>query len=441
MKNNIIYIMDYKIPIKKNIENKLNNDFLIISYNEEARSYKDSDCKSIINNIINESPSFIVVCTQESRSGITNHFQHILNIELGKINYYRISKTDESKTVIKVFNKNIRVRFYINQLKVSTIYYTPLKNSYFLEDKYSKKINIKKDNNSYKYYLKRCIVKRSTKSFGYEKYNILGRMFKGTLFKGAICLEIILSNIDGKIIKLLVLNTHLYYKNSIGTGLEKRKEIFLKLIKEFELVEKMNNNYNIFFCGDLNFRLHNYIKELNNHSIQRNIIKEYILNNSLYKSESSKKFIDGYKVKDKLIKDELVNYFNYFNDKDVDIKKLIELFRISIEKIGIHLSCKYTKDKFKIHEEMFSKKDVNNKKINKQNTFVINKDGVIRIPSACDKILFALNGENPNNYKNNFIEDYIVQGTDIKISPYNFDIYLFPDKSDHKLISLSMNIY
>jgi hypothetical protein len=27
------------------MENKLNNDFLIISYNEEARSYKEYDCK------------------------------------------------------------------------------------------------------------------------------------------------------------------------------------------------------------------------------------------------------------------------------------------------------------------------------------------------------------------------------------------------------------
>ena len=434
--------MDYKIPIKKNIDNKLNNDFLIISYNEEARSYKEYDCKSIINNIKNESPSFVVVCTQESRSGITNHFQHILNIELGKINYYRISKTDESKTIVKIFNKNIRVRFYINQIKVSTEYYKPLKNSYFSKDKYSKKVNITKDQNkNYKYYLKSCIVKRSKKSFGYERFNVLGRMFKGTLFKGAICLEIILANNDGKIIKLLILNTHLYYKNTYGTGLESRKEIFLKLIKEFELVEKMNNDYNIFYCGDLNFRLHNYIKELNNHTIQRNIIKEYILNNSLYKHESSKKFIDGYELKNKLIKDELVNYFNYFNNKDDDIKKLIKLFKISIEKIGIHLSCKYTKDKFNIHEKMFSEKEVNSEKINKQNTFTINKDGVIRIPSACDKILFALNGENPNNYKNNLIEDYSVQGSDIKISPYNFDIYLFPDKSDHKLISLSMEFH
>lgn len=434
--------MDYKIPIKKNNKNKLNNDFLIISYNEEARSYKEYDCKSIINNIKNESPSFVVVCTQESRSGITNHFQHILNIELGKINYYRISKTDESKTIVKIFNKNIRVRFYINQTKVSTEYYKPLKNSYFSEDTYSKKIiNSKKDNKKTNYYLKSCIVKRSKKSFGYETFNVLGRIFKGTLFKGAICLEIILSNTDGKIIKLLILNTHLYYKNSIDTGLENRKEIFLKLIKEFELVEKMNDDYNIFYCGDLNFRLHHYIKELNNHTIQRNIIKEYILNNSLYKHESSKKFIDGYKLRDKFIKDELVHYFNDFNNKDADIKKLIKLFKISIEKIGIHLSCKYTKDKFNKHEEMFSKKEVNNKKIDKQNTFVINKDGVIRIPSACDKILFALNGEKLNNYKNNFIEDYIVQGSDIKISPYNFDIYLFPDKSDHKLISLSMEFH
>ena len=429
--------MDYKIPIKKNNKNKLDNDFLIISYNEEARSYKDNDCKSIINNIKDESPSFVVVCTQESRSGITNHFQHILNIELGKINYYRISKTDESKTIVKIFNKNIRVRFYINQIKVSTKLYKPLKNSYFSEDKYSKKVN--NSNKKYDYYLKSCIVKRSTKSFGYEKFNLLGRIFKGTLFKGAICLEVIIKNSNEKIIKLLVLNTHLYYKNSIDTGLENRKEIFLKLIKEFELVEKMNDGYNIFYCGDLNFRLHHYIKKLNNHSIQRNIIKEYILNNSLYKHESSKKFIDGYELKNKLIKDELVNYFNYFNNKDDDIKKLIKLFKISIEKIGIHLSCKYTKDKFNKHEEMFAKKEVNNKKIDKQNTFVINKDGVIRIPSACDKILFALNGENLNNYKNNLIEDYIVKGSDIKISPYNFDIYLFPDKSDHKLISLSMS--
>jgi hypothetical protein len=432
--------MDYKIPIKKNIENKLNNDFLIISYNEEARSYKEDDCKSIINNIINEVPSFVIICTQESRSGITNHFQHILNIELGKINYYRISKTDESKTIVKIFNKNIRVRFYINQIKVSTKFYKPLKNSYFSEDKYSKKVNNNnKDNKKYDYYLKSCIVKRSKKSFGYEKFNLLGRIFKGTLFKGAICLEIIIENNDGKIIKFLILNTHLYYKNSIDTGLEYRKEIFLKLIKEFELVEKMNDNYNIFYCGDLNFRLHSYIKKLNNHTIQRNIIKEYILNNSLYKHESSKKFINGYQLKDNLIKNELVNYFNYFNNKDDDIKKLIKLFKISIEKIGIHLSCKYTKDKFNVHKKMFIEKETNNKKIDKQNTFVINKSGVIRIPSSCDKILFALNGENTNNYKNNLIEDYIVQGSDIKISPYNFDIYLFPDKSDHKLISLSMS--
>jgi hypothetical protein len=237
--------MDYKIPIKKNIKNKVNNDFLIISYNEEAKSFKKDDCKSIINSIKDETPSFIVVCTQESRSGITNHFQHVLNIELGKINYTRISKTDESKTVIKVFNKNIRVRFYINQFKVSTLYYKPLKNSNFSKDEYSKEIiNNKSD---YQYNLKSCKTKRSTKSFGFEKYDILGRIVKGTLFKGAICLEIILENNNGKIIKLLVLNTHLYYKNSIDTGLEIRKEIFLKLIKEFQLVEKMNDEYNIFF--------------------------------------------------------------------------------------------------------------------------------------------------------------------------------------------------
>jgi hypothetical protein len=424
--------MDYKIPIKKNIKNKVNNDFLIISYNEEAKSFKKDDCKSIINSIKDETPSFIVVCTQESRSGITNHFQHVLNIELGKINYTRISKTDESKTVIKVFNKNIRVRFYINQFKVSTLYYKPLKNSNFSKDEYSKEIiNNKSD---YQYNLKSCKTKRSTKSFGFEKYDILGRIVKGTLFKGAICLEIILENNNGKIIKLLVLNTHLYYKNSIDTGLEIRKEIFLKLIKEFQLVEKMNDEYNIFFCGDLNFRLHHYNKILNNHNIQKNIIKEYILNNSYYKSEFSKKMINGYKLKDKLIKDELVDYFNYLTNNNESIKKLIKLFKISIKKIGIHLSCKYTKDKFNIHKKMFIEKEINNKKINKQNTFVINKDGVIRIPSACDKILFALNGESTNNSENTTRE-----GTDIKISPYNFDIYLFPDKSDHKLISLSLS--
>jgi hypothetical protein len=136
------------------------------------------------------------------------------------------------------------------------------------------------------------------------------------------------------------------------------------------------------------------------------------------------------------IKDEYIFYNGILGRTESNHKKSI--FNLTENEINL-LNADYTKDKFNVHKKMFIEKETNNKKIDKQNTFVINKSGVIRIPSACDKILFALNGENTNNYKNNLIEDYIVQGSDIQISPYNFDIYLFPDKSDHKLISLSMS--
>ena len=51
------------------------------------------------------------------------------------------------------------------------------------------------------------------------------------------------------------------------------------------------------------------------------------------------------------------------------------------------------------------------------------KDGYPRIPSQTDRILYALSN------KNNLL-----------IESKNFDINIFPTKSDHKLISLNFNV-
>ena len=56
---------------------------------------------------------------------------------------------------------------------------------------------------------------------------------------------------------------------------------------------------------------------------------------------------------------------------------------------------------------------------------ILSKDGYFHIPSMTDRILFSLHPK-----KGNYVPD---------IKPDNFNIFLTPDDSDHKLISLAFN--
>ena len=95
-----------------------------------------------------------------------------------------------------------------------------------------------------------------------SKKSGLGEYIEFTQFKGSISTRLVIKRFDNtsdkKDINFIVVNSHLYFQspNSKGnTGLKKRETEFYNIINEFKLNDYYNNDYNIFFCGDLNFRL------------------------------------------------------------------------------------------------------------------------------------------------------------------------------------------
>ncbi len=70
-----------------------------------------------------------------------------------------------------------------------------------------------------------------------------------------------------------------------------------------------------------------------------------------------------------------------------------------------------------------------------KNTTIFNirpeKNGHPRIPSMTDRIIFCLADTETNRNKKQYIPD---------INPANFNIFLTPDKSDHKMITLGFDI-
>ena len=74
-------------------------------------------------------------------------------------------------------------------------------------------------------------------------------------------------------------------------------------------------------------------------------------------------------------------------------------------------------------------------KIIPENTEIFNirpmKNGHPRIPSMTDRIIFCLADTESNTNKKQYIP---------YINPANFNIFLTPDKSDHKMITLGFDI-
>jgi hypothetical protein len=232
--------------------------------------------------------------------------------------YKLISHRDESKTAIKLGNKNVRTYFYVNMNKINfgdaikkkfkTI---GKKRLYIFENRNVTEQERNNDNKSIE--LISYEWKRSKESFGYKYANIIGRVLKGTIYKGAICLKITLKY-NGSEYSFIIVNTNFSADN-------KKKDQFDNVCKEFNLENEIDNS-TIFFCGDLNFNIDNNKKknELNNY------IKNHIV---LYQNVSDKmknlykKFLDCINSID--IKIRLPNRIIYAiseKDKyDIDINK------------------------------------------------------------------------------------------------------------------------
>jgi len=478
------------IPVKKrrfNIDK--NPEFLIISFNEEAQQYNFNDIQDIVKKIYEEKPKFIFVCTQESKSSGKEHFQHVLgeilknrnkknNIELLIQNMLKENKKNKlTKTTYNLLtkfnasgiisgNKNVRTRLYyessIGLIKANKSPILNLNTEPIITNKNEENMTNTESLDkqpSLNYYIKSLETKKSTQSG-------LGSITEKTLYKGSIFtkLDIIKNNIPFKII---VINSHLFYKKNKNTGLDKRKKEFSDLIKEFNLVKLWKEGYNIFFCGDLNFRLFSYNanKNINYNEVSTKIINNYANNISIYKEN----FTNNHKENN-----ELYTYLNnMYMSKDLNLNErnfYLELLS-SIEIIGLHLTSKYFSERnnknikfysqrydimnehITIPDNLSSNNNTNNNnnqsvinkikkkeiarktelKIIPENTTIFNirpkKNGLPRIPSMTDRILFCIADTNKN--KPFYIPD---------INPANFNIHLTPDKSDHKMITLGFNL-
>ena len=295
---------------------KKNKDFYILSFNENAKNYTESDSNHVVGGIVQLNPSVLIICTQESGSGTIKNFQKILQKRLNDLNYKLISHRDESKTIIKLGNKNVRTYFYINIDKINfgdTIkkkFKTSGKKRLFIYE--NRNVTEQERNNDNKSIeLINYEWKRSKKSFGYKGANTIGRVLKGTIYKGAICLKVSLkyNNLEHSFI---IVNTNFSNNN-------RKQDQFDNVCKEFNLENEINNS-TIFFCGDLNFNIDNSKNELNNY------IKNHIV---LYQNVSDKmknlykKFLDCINNID--INKRLPNRIIYaISDKDkydVDINK------------------------------------------------------------------------------------------------------------------------
>jgi hypothetical protein len=184
----------------------------------------------------------------------------------------------------------------------------------------------------------------------------------------------------------------------------------------------------------MNFRL--ALGDKTNNKFE-NIVKTYLKDITLYKEESSKILKE---------KNELYNYIstkikNNNLNRNSKNKNFYSALIDSINILGIHLTAKYYEGKALNNYNFYTKNEkeliYNNilkifniypkkdkSKLTKFTPFKKKDEKKYpRVPSATDRIIFALSGKN-----------------NIKISPYNFDVYLFPDKSDHKMISLSFEL-
>jgi len=418
-------------------------DFMIITYNEGRKNYSKKNLFVLIDDIFLKNPLLIFVCTQEASSG-NIHFQKRLQKRLNEIHPYKYSlllKFSNIRIGIPG-NKNVKTYVYydINRCYLANnhkkyTFHKPTFTSHVTEkiglfNKSKKYINIY-ENITYK--PKHHSSHANSNSFeitGYGIYNSkhsgLGTITDMTLFKGAIYIRVEIM-INGKLVKIIVANSHLFFKgNTSDTGLSKREEQFLSIISEFNFAKKLKEGYNIFFCGDLNFRFRDTITCETSLSFSEKMLRILREENRIMSNSFNK-----YNIKNELY-DYLERLKVQKSNGNNNVIKIINKFKESLELVGFPITCRIIEGKNRIiysdnSIERIKEKENKYRCIESNN---VNKDKAIfrchkhieLTPSNCDKILFALND---------------VSQTIKPMRKENLILYPTVDLSDHYAMSLS----
>lgn len=449
---------------------ELNDNIMIITYNEDSNDFVNSDLLILLNYIEKKRPSLIVVGSQESIRKKSN-FQNVLKNNL-ITNYELLIEKNAHQKALTIKNKNVTLNIYClkdiniidniknlysknyDELDNNDIIEAGLNRKLFVENSKitrNKKINLLKQTNNKFSNLKIINPEKlgriaSTKS-GLGTYIVNLRIQEPTIYKGSIMIPIIIIK-NNKVKKFIFVVSHLYFQSlnygkKTSSGLNIRKKNFDNIVEEFKLHKRFQEGFNIFFFGDLNFRLTKlntnitnniqYIHELNPNK-DKNKIKEYI--EEIIK-ESKKNKEELY------IKDEIYQYFQEkMNEYKNDEEKLLlyKKFKKSIEKSKTFLTFKHShfnvKNKngfdmnnktgiFKLYNQpnkSYNFKNIENQKIFSllaRSKYSITKK-VYKPPSNPDRIVYALK--------------------DVKVKKNDLRMFIVPCKSDHKLITLNFDL-
>jgi hypothetical protein len=311
-------------------------------------------CKGVKNNLPKEYQLLLKIDNSMYKGSIINP-------------YGFIKSTDK-------FNKNIKTYIYYN----ITLVYSEKNNLEYSDYKINEYNLTRSKQNNIKYFIEKIIMRKSKKSN-------LGKISESTLFKGSnfVLLHIRVSN--NKLIKFVVVNSHLYFSTKINTktgktetGYKKREKEFNDLLIEFQLEklysEKLySEKYNIFFCGDLNFRLNPDKLNISKKNNKQAIINRF---NNISKLDKQ-----GINTNKNIIINELYskisNNIIMQNFSDTLLHKFFENAKI----FGIYLTCKIEENKNKTGKSCSTK--IGN------GMYTCEDKGIPRIPSMCDKILVS----------------------------------------------------
>jgi hypothetical protein len=359
--------------LNKNNINIKESDVMLISFNENKRTdYNYNDCLPIINKILMNKPKIIIVCTQECQENPSNAakslmsglmsertYQIIFGNIVQSLDYKLISKQAHNtrNRVTKTFKKLVSrfATLNVNKTKV-----------YCLKDINIKMKEEKKDDYTF-----------STINFSFleNSYNIA------------------------------ILNCNL-----LGT-MQESESNFRTIVSENRL-EELNEDHDIFFCGNINFKFW-----CNSNSIKsREVLKKKYLNKSRNLFNMA---LQSHNYKSNIFYSNLVK---------------------SIKELGRYLTSGYISGQYRREIELYERfyeanlgKAGNGNSMNSVNS---NLDEF----NANNKPILNINNSNPFQIDADRILYTLKPESLIRINGKNFNVHFFPDKSSHKLLSLTFNL-
>ena len=397
----------YQIKTKNKNENKnenkeIDNDFLIINYNEDNKKCSNNIINNIILKIFFENPSFIIISTQNCNKEEKTQYQYILCTILKKNGYIELVKNN---------NKTLSMIIYYNEKKVI---FNKKKSNYFniksifktkenLSIKSNDDLNLKNST-----YYKRALGIKQNKYY-IKSYEIKQKKYE-TIEVIVIHLEI--SFINNYIDKFIFINCNFSDKN---------KDKFKNIVNDFKLIKYYKENYNIFFCG--NFNINNKNNKNNQNELLNFIKYENIKSNTLYLF--LKKIITSQELYSKL---KIINTREKLSKIPSNVKPQVNKIITNYIKSFPELNQEKNKEKLNEIQNVFKQNNKFLLPLNQKNqekiieiTFYMNLlDSInkLGIQSQSNRILYALSGVS-------------------SIINFDFNVYKFPDK----LTTLSFDIF